>query len=93
MLRDLGGLVYEIHRTGSDAAQAERLVDEKVARLHLLDAEAAELEERLGDTTGELLLREPGIGGYCPSCGELFGSDAAFCSNCGARVDREAVPR
>lgn len=92
MLRDLGGLVYEIHRTGADAGQADRLVGEKVARLHLLDAEASELEERLGDGSGELLLREPGIGGYCPSCGELYGSDAAFCSNCGARLDGPGSP-
>jgi hypothetical protein len=86
LLRDLGGLVYEVHRTGSGQGDGERLVSEKVARLQLLDTEVRDLEGRLDDRSGELLLREPGIGGTCRSCGELFGSEANFCANCGAPV-------
>jgi hypothetical protein len=86
LLRDLGGLTYELHRTPGAAGDGERLQASKIARLQELDAELKELEERLADTTGALLLREPGIGGTCPSCGELFGSEARFCSNCGTPV-------
>ena len=83
-LRDLGGFVYELHRLGS--GQDERhaaVMSAKLERLDSLDTERAELQERLGDASGELLLREPGIGGTCPTCGELHGSEARFCTNCG----------
>ena len=30
------------------------------------------------------MLFEPGVGGACDVCGELYGSDAKFCSHCGA---------
>jgi hypothetical protein len=33
-----------------------------------------------------MVLREPGIGGSCPLCGELHGSDARFCWACGTPV-------
>jgi hypothetical protein len=87
-LRDLGGLVFEIHRTrgGTGGPDADRLVAEKVGRVQRIDAEARELERRLGDAAGELVLREPGIGGSCPACGELYGSEARFCSSCGTPV-------
>jgi hypothetical protein len=83
-LRDLGGFVFELHRTGG--GQDERhaaVMGAKLERLAALDAERRELQERLGDPTGELLLREPGIGGTCPTCGELHGSESRFCANCG----------
>jgi hypothetical protein len=60
-------------------------VGAKLARLASLDAELHELERILGDRRG-LVLREPGIGGACPECGELFGSDARFCWACGTPV-------
>jgi acetyl esterase/lipase len=37
------------------------------------------------------VLREPGIGGVCPSCGELFGSEAVFCWRCGTQVQSTAA--
>lgn len=91
LLRDLGGFTYELHRSGSAATGAETLRAEKLARLEQLDEELRDLETRLDDVSGELLLREPGIGGFCPSCGELHGSDARFCSACGHRLDAAAA--
>jgi hypothetical protein len=94
LLRDLGGLVYEIQRATGDAdarARHERLVRTKVERLARLDAELYEIDERLGDVRGEVVLREPGLGGTCPACGELYGSEARFCSACGNPVAPGAV--
>jgi hypothetical protein len=87
LLRDLGGLVYEIHRsTGGDRGHHESLVRAKAERLAALDAELFALEKRLGVEHPETVLREPGVGGSCPSCGELHSSDARFCSACGTAL-------
>ena len=37
----------------------------------------------LDDVRRQVLVREPGVGGECPHCGELFGSAAHYCSHCG----------
>jgi len=99
LLRDLGGFTYEVHRTagGTHAETHRRLADIKAARLSTLDAEVHELEARLGEPHAEPVLREPGVGGTCPECGELFSSDAHYCYRCGtpldarARAEREAT--
>ncbi len=85
LLRDLGGFVYELHRTAHDVEhEAHRhLRETKLARLSRVDAELHELEFRLDDVRRQVLVREPGVGGECPHCGELFGSAAHYCSNCG----------
>ena len=86
LLRDLGGLVLEIHRSGTATGEGpSRLVAAKLARLTALDEELRELQGILRDHRGPLV-REPGIGGACPQCGELFGSDARFCWACGTPV-------
>src|SRR4051794_15457408 len=91
LLRDLGGLVYEIHRsTGGDRAHYESLVHAKAQRLAALDAELFALEDRLGGGHPETVLREPGVGGVCPACGELHASHAHFCSACGTRLTGRA---
>ncbi len=87
VLRDLGGLVYELHRTGPGAAPSHPLVDAKVARLRRVDDELRELSDALGATREVLVVRAPGVGGTCPSCGELHASDARYCSACGTRLD------
>jgi hypothetical protein len=89
MLRDIGGLVYEVHRAGEAAGDTQHtaLVRAKLERLAGLDAERRELEVTLDDLRREVVLREPGVGGSCPSCGEYFASEARFCSHCGVRVD------
>jgi hypothetical protein len=85
LLRDLGGFVYELHRTAHDVEYEahRRLRETKLARLSRVDAELHELEIRLDDVRRQVLVREPGVGGECPHCGELFGSAAHYCSNCG----------
>jgi hypothetical protein len=87
-LRDLGGLVYETHRR---SRPRQDLVDRKVEILAATDAELSGLEVALDDRRPLRELREPGIGGQCPRCGELFGSDARFCSHCGAGLTGEAA--
>src|SRR3954452_22747498 len=86
LLRDLGGLVLEVHRSGRAGDEGpSQLIAGKLARLDAVTDELRELESVLGEPRGTVL-REPGIGGTCPACGELFGSDARFCWACGAPV-------
>ena len=87
MLRDLGGLLYEIHRTGGGDVDAHaNVVGAKVQRIAGLDAEAHALEAALAAPRAEAVVFEPGVGGTCAVCGELYGSDARFCSNCGTPI-------
>jgi hypothetical protein len=85
MLRDLGGLLYEVHRTGGgDVAAHSGVIGPKVDRLASLDAEAGAIEAALGSPRSEDVVFQPGVGGTCDFCGELYGSAARFCSNCGS---------
>ena len=89
MLRDVGGLVYEFHRTGAGSGPGDpggALVGRKLDRLTALDAERRGLEDLLDDRRAETVVREPGVGGTCAACGEYFASDARFCAQCGAPV-------
>jgi len=92
LLRDLGGFTYEIHRTAGGTPQEahRRLAAAKASRITAIDAEVGALEARLGEPHAETVLREAGIGGTCPECGELHASDAHFCSRCGAPLDARA---
>ena len=92
LLRDLGGFVYELHRTAHDieADAHRRLRETKLTRLERVDAELHELEYRLDDVRRQVLVREPGVGGECPECGELFGSAAHYCWNCGLPLTESA---
>lgn len=80
-LRDLGGLVFDLTRFGT---QRPDLVQAKVEVLGTTDAERRSLEQALGEDRPLRELREAGIGGVCPACGTLYASDARFCSSCGA---------
>jgi hypothetical protein len=92
LLRDLGGFVYEIHRTAGDHEhEAHRaLRATKLDRLSRIDAELHELEARLDDVRRHVVVSEPGVGGECPECGELFGSAAHYCSHCGLPLTESA---
>ncbi len=86
LLRDLGGFVFELHRSSGEQSDAETaLVSDKLARLQSVDLELRDLEAQLDDRR-PMVLREPGIGGTCAVCGELFGSEARFCWACGTPV-------
>ena len=95
LLRDLGGFTYEIERSaGGTASDAHRrLIEAKTNRLTALDTEVRGIESRLGEPHAGALLREPGIGGTCPECGELHASDAHYCARCGAPLDAKARAR
>jgi hypothetical protein len=92
LLRDLGGFTFEIHRTagGTPTESHRKLAESKLSRIDALDAEVGALEGRLGEPHEPALLREPGIGGVCPECGELHASDAHYCAHCGAPLDAKA---
>ena len=83
LLRDLGGLTFELHRTGG--GEGGPVLEGKLARLSAVDRELRELEEHLADHRA-MIVREPGIGGTCAECGELFGSEARYCWACGNPV-------
>jgi hypothetical protein len=94
LLRDLGGFVYEVHRTagGHQHSGHRDILETKASRLAAIDAELRELEASLGiqATAGTTLVREPGIGGECPTCGELHASDAGYCARCGTALSERA---
>lgn len=85
-LRDLGGLVFDLHRFGRDRND---LVDQKLHALSALDAEMRELGQALEEPDDVTVLREPGLAS-CPRCGALHASDAKFCSTCGLPVGKGA---
>src|SRR6201991_2232562 len=92
LLRDLGGFIYELHRTAHDleAPAHRRLRETKLARLGRVDTELHELELLLDDVRRQVLVREPGVSGERPQCGELFSSYARFCSQCGLPLTESA---
>jgi hypothetical protein len=90
LLRDLGGFTYEMHRSRGRAEGPAQLQQAKAERIAAIDAEILALEARLGEPHATTTLREAGIGGTCPVCGELHASDAHFCSRCGEPLDATA---
>jgi hypothetical protein len=81
--RDLGGLVFDLHRFGREGSG---LIASKLGALAAVDTELRALETVLDDREEYVVLREPGIAA-CPRCAALHGSDAHFCPNCGLRLD------
>lgn len=80
--RDLGGLVFDLHRFGR---ARDDLVQAKLSALQAVDQEMRMLEVLLDDRRPVTELREPGISS-CPRCGALHGSDARFCPSCGLQL-------
>ncbi|HEY3019831.1 MAG TPA: zinc ribbon domain-containing protein [Solirubrobacteraceae bacterium] len=81
-LRDLGGLVFDLHRFGRVRPD---LVAAKLDALAALDRERRALQDALDDPVGLDILRRPGVAS-CPRCGTLVASDARFCSGCGVSL-------
>lgn len=77
--RDLGGLVFDLHRFGR---RGDELVAQKLNALAAVDLELRALERALDDRRPFHELREPGIAA-CPRCSAIHGSDARFCPSCG----------
>jgi hypothetical protein len=85
-LRDLGGLVLDMHRFGQSTSEA---LLAKLTTLRQLDAELRGLEQALGEGNGVTVLREVGIAA-CPRCAAIHGRDDRFCPGCGLAFDRDA---
>jgi len=82
--RDLGGLVFNLHRFG---ARNDALVLAKLTTLAQIDAELRAIEGALGERRPITVLREAGITA-CPRCAAIHGSEDSFCPNCGFSMGR-----
>jgi hypothetical protein len=84
--RDLGGLVFDLHRFG---VRNDEVVRAKLSTLAQMDAELRALEQALGRHQGVTVLREVGIAA-CPRCAAIHGRDDRFCPGCGLEFDANA---
>ncbi len=84
--RDLGGLVYNLHRFGQ---RNDALVLAKLATLAHIDGELRTIEAALAERRPVTVLREAGITA-CPRCAAIHGSEDRFCPNCGLPMSRHA---
>jgi hypothetical protein len=82
--RDLGGLVFNLHRFGQ---RNDPLVLAKLNTLVHLDGELRAVEALLHERQPLTVLREAGITA-CPRCAAIHSSEDNFCPNCGLPVDR-----
>ena len=84
--RDLGGLVFEMHRVGQ---QREDLQKGKLATLDRIDSELRAIEGALREHRGVTVLREAGVTA-CPRCAAIHGSEDRFCPACGFSMSGHA---
>jgi len=84
--RDLGGLVFNLHRFGQ---RNDALVLAKLGTLGHIDKEIRAIEAALGERRPVTVLREAGITA-CPRCAAIHGSEDRFCPNCGLPMARNA---
>ncbi len=77
--RDLGGLVFDLHRFGRER---DDLIAAKVHTLAVMDQELRALETLLGEHRAVTVLHEPGIVA-CPRCAAIHGTETNYCPNCG----------
>jgi hypothetical protein len=84
--RDLGGLVFNLHRFGQ---RNDPLVVAKLSMLDRIDSELRTLESTLEQRQPVTVLREAGITA-CPRCAAIHASEDRFCPNCGLPVGRHA---
>jgi hypothetical protein len=77
--RDLGGLVFNLHRFGQ---RNDTLVIAKLTTLGQIDAELRTLETALDERRPVTVLREAGITA-CARCAAIHSSEDRFCPNCG----------
>jgi hypothetical protein len=82
--RDLGGLVFNLHRFGQ---RNDELVLAKLNLIGQMDTELRTLEAALGERRQITVLREAGITA-CPRCAAIQSSEDRFCPNCGLSMGR-----
>lgn len=86
--RDLGGLVFEMHRLGQERKD---LLDGKLATLGRIDREARGIENALQTNRSVTVLREAGVTA-CPRCAAIHGSEDRFCPACGFSMSSAERP-
>ncbi|HUA73182.1 MAG TPA: hypothetical protein VL988_00330 [Solirubrobacteraceae bacterium] len=84
--RDLGGLVYSLHRFGQ---RNDALVLAKLETLRRIDTELRALEDSLAERQPVTVLREAGITA-CPRCAAIHSSEDRFCPGCGLSMSRRS---
>jgi hypothetical protein len=84
--RDLGGLVFNLHRFGQ---RNDALVLAKLTTLGQIDTELRAIEGVLGEGRPITVLREAGITA-CPRCAAIHSSEDSFCPSCGFSMRRHA---
>jgi hypothetical protein len=84
--RDLGGLVFNLHRFGQ---RNDALVLAKLTGIGHIDTELRALEDVLHERQPVTVLREAGITA-CPRCAAMHSSEDGYCPNCGLAVGRNA---
>src|SRR5207302_834431 len=77
--RDLGGLVFNLHRFGK---RNDPLVLAKLSTIERIDSELRGLESALGENRPVTVLREGGVTA-CPRCAAIHSSEDRFCPSCG----------
>ena len=82
--RDLGGLVFNLHRFGQ---RNDALVLAKLTTLGHIDTELRALEDALHERRPVTVLREAGITA-CARCAAIHSSEDNFCPNCGLPMKR-----
>ena len=82
--RDLGGLVFNLHRFGQ---RNDALVLAKLTTLGQIDDELRAIESTLRERRPITVLREAGITA-CARCAAIHGSEDSFCPNCGLSLGR-----
>jgi len=84
--RDLGGLVFNLHRFGQ---RNDALVLAKLTTLGHIDSELRGLERQIREPQPITVLSEAGITA-CARCAAIHSSEDRFCPNCGLPLHRHA---
>jgi hypothetical protein len=77
--RDLGGLIFEMHRLGQ---RRDDLVSGKLGTLERIDSELRAIETALHERRAVTVLREAGVTA-CARCAAIHSSEDRFCPACG----------
>ncbi|MHB1537280.1 MAG: zinc ribbon domain-containing protein [Solirubrobacteraceae bacterium] len=86
--RDLGGLVFDLHRFDE---RNDEVLAAKLATLSRIDVELRALEQALEQRAPIAVLRSAGVTA-CPRCAAIHGSSDRFCPACGLAVRADARP-
>jgi len=82
--RDLGGLVFNLHRFGQ---RNDALVLAKLGTLTQIDSELRAIEAALSSRNPITVLREAGVTA-CPRCAAIHSGEDRFCPGCGLPLSR-----